>query len=375
MNRRLCIYVSHFYPHIGGLERYVEFLSKKLLKLGYDVTIVTSNTNQSPYYEEYNGLKIYRLPVFNIIDGRFPLPKLNGIFFGQMKKIKSQQYDFIILNTRFFYTSFFGVRHAKKYKLPAFLIEHGSGHLDTGNGILNKFGELYEHTITSYIKHRVKSFYGVSKACCEWLSHFHIKAEGVLYNGIDTQGKELSQKNKNDKTVVAFTGRLLEQKGVAILCEAVEKLSERQNVELRVAGIGPLYDELSAKYKDSKAVRLLGRLDYQGVCELLSETDIFCLPTLYPEGLPTSVLEAGLFGCAAIGSTWGGTPEIIEGGAGIILKEVTPETIADAIEYYITHPEEREAAAKKLHERVITTFSWDEIAKKADSIIQGKLKV
>lgn len=52
-----------YYPHIGGVEKHVEKLSKVLTKQGHQVTIITTDHSGSlPLEEDYKQVKIYRIP-------------------------------------------------------------------------------------------------------------------------------------------------------------------------------------------------------------------------------------------------------------------------------------------------------------------------
>ena len=44
MSKHYCIFSAQYYPHVGGVERYTLYLSRKLIFAGNEVTIVTSNT-------------------------------------------------------------------------------------------------------------------------------------------------------------------------------------------------------------------------------------------------------------------------------------------------------------------------------------------
>jgi len=45
-------------------------------------------------FEIENGIKIYRLPCYNLMNGRFPTVKFNGEYRKLMRMLKKQKYDF-----------------------------------------------------------------------------------------------------------------------------------------------------------------------------------------------------------------------------------------------------------------------------------------
>ena len=76
-----------------------------------------------------------------------------------------------------------------------------------------------------------------------------------------------------------------------------------------IAGDGEEWDAVCAG--KSERILPLGRLSFEEVISLLGQTDIYCLPTDYPEGFPTSVLEAAAAGCYVITTSRGGSRELI----------------------------------------------------------------
>jgi glycosyltransferase involved in cell wall biosynthesis len=60
---KIVFLVRLYKPHIGGVEKHVEKLSREMVRLGHQITIVTTQheSSLSPE-EEVNGIKIYRIP-------------------------------------------------------------------------------------------------------------------------------------------------------------------------------------------------------------------------------------------------------------------------------------------------------------------------
>ena len=258
-------------------------------------------------------------------------------------------------------------------------MEHGTTHLSVNNKVFDLLGQVWEHFITVILKHYCKEFYGVSLAACSWSGHFNIKSKGVLYNSIDLSEIEslmeepvCSYKKElnipENATVITFTGRILPEKGVPQLIEAVKQLN-RENVYLLVAGDGPLFEELKDKY--SKAI-FLGRLDFAHVIALLKESDIFCLPSV-SEGFSTSVLEAVAARNFIITTKTGGTKELIcEKKYGIIMDGNTVEEVIDALKTAIDDTEYRLSATKNAYERLKENFIWSKTAQKLERIMKNE---
>ena len=378
MGKSYYIFSALYFPSTYGVERYTYNIAKKLIERGNKVTVITSNVFNLQDYQISEDISIYRLPCFNLLKGRFPVLKLNKKCLTIIKELKKNKADFVIVNTRFYPHSLFGVRFAKKMKSRCILIEHGTSHVSINNKLMDNIGKVYEHFITFLIKRNCKEFYGVSEACNNWLEHFNIKAKATIYNSIDIENinniindsKSNIRKDYNlteNDIIITFTGRLVKEKGILNLINAVAEINKKySNVYLFIAGEGNLIDEI--KKVKTKNIFVLGKISFEKVIELLAQTDIFCLPTEYGEGFPTSVLEAAACKSFIITTDKGGSKElIINDEYGIIIQSNQQNEIFDSIIKVIENREWAESAVEKTYNRLIQNFTWD---KAADKIVQ-----
>lgn len=369
-SKTYCIFSAQFLPHLGGVERYTYNLSKKLIEYGHKVIVVTSNTEELCDLEEVEGITVYRMPCFNLLHGRFPILKLSPKQQELHKNLFAQNIDYVIVNTRFYVHSYYGVSFAKKKQVPSIVIEHGTNHFTVNNKVLDFFGAIYEHFITSCMKRKCRDFYGVSKDCSKWLEHFGIYSKGELYNAVNIDEIHTLLENADDSLlhqcqmkensfIIAYTGRLVKEKGVEKLIAAFRKvLIDYPSIHLCVAGDGELYDVLKAEETDN--IHILGKLSFSQVISLLKRTAIYVLPTDYPEGFPTSVLEAAACKCYIITTKAGGSKELItDDEYGIILKENTIEEIAESIISAIADEKNRTHAENLVYKRITEGFTWD----------------
>lgn len=310
------IFSSHYLPHIGGIEVFVENFSRELLNLGYEVNIITSDSEKLGFFKNDNMLNICRLKSIHLLRKRFPVPySISEIIFIYKKCFKNKK-TCTVINTRFFLTSLLGVFLGKLSDSKIIVIEHGSGHFIYENKLMNFMSHIYEHFISFLISLLKPDFYGVSNSCCEWLKHFNIKAKGVIYNGISFD-KEYVKSNLwderwNNKKIIFYAGRLIEEKGIFELIESFDKFSQiNENYIFLIAGSGDLEIRIKENALNSKNKFFLGRLTRNDVFYFLSKTSIFVNPSNYPEGLPTVLLEAGSFSIPIISTPNGGAKEII----------------------------------------------------------------
>ena len=373
--KEVIIFSEYYLPKLGGVERYTDKLVDKL-KEKYNITIVTTKINNTKDYEKKDNIKIFRVPVFNIFKNRYALIKNNKKLKEIIKEIDKTKYNFLLCQTRFFPISYFGVKYAKKKNIPVMVIEHGSSHFTVNNKLLDFFGHIYEHLLTKVVKKNCSLFYGVSNRCVSWLKHFKIEAKGVLYNSIDQSDYEkykneyFFKKNSTDINI-CYAGRLIKEKGLYELCDAFNKLSkEYKNIKLQIAGDGPILEDLKVKYSQNEKIVFLGKLNFDNVMKLYNSCDIFVYPSMYAEGLPTSILEAGLMKCAVIATDRGGTVEVITHKKDGLICEENTESIYNNIKFLLDNSNLIQDYSEKLHSRIIENFTWNVTAKELSKIIE-----
>jgi glycosyltransferase involved in cell wall biosynthesis len=173
--------------------------------------------------------------------------------------------------------------------------------------------------------------------------------------------------------VIIYVGRLIKEKGVLNLLNSfmgLKKLRPKADMKLVIAGDGPLLEAIKRDYKDP-SIEVLGRIDLKHVIALNQRAEIFVYPSLYPEGLPSSILEAGLTRSAVIATPRGGTPEVITNGQHGIITDGSEQELTEALERLVDSPKLRRIYTNALRKRVVTAFTWSVVAKKVNAEIKS----
>lgn len=369
---KICIFSAQYPPHMGGVENYTYHLARGLAEKGDQVVIVTSALDGLPESEMQAGVMVIRMPSISFMEGRCPILLPCRRTFRLHRILADQKFDLVLVNTRFYLLSLYGVILARSNDVRAVLLEHGCAHLNVHNSLGNAFLHAAEHCITALERLFCREYYGVSEACNQWLRHFHIRSSGTLHNAVDLNAiekqdpaswRDLYQEYHIPKNavVVAFTGRMVEEKGIFPLIESICDLHHRGLLlYLFLAGDGKALE--SVQTLASHYIIPLGRLDFREVICLLKQSDIFCLPS-DSEGFSTSLLEAAACRCFLITSATGGAQELIPDEThGIILHDNSPSAIADALTQAYLAPNMRRIASEKVYRMLKSHYTWEIIS-------------
>jgi glycosyltransferase involved in cell wall biosynthesis len=129
----------------------------------------------------------------------------------------------------------------------------------------------------------------------------------VIPNYVETDRFIPVEREANTLLHVAFVGRLDKQKNLRTLLRAISDFE----VEVWLIGYGPQREELESLTKNAKAkFKFLGNVPNRELPMLLSQCDIFVLPSLY-EGHPKALLEAMACGLPAVGTNVAGIQDVI----------------------------------------------------------------
>jgi len=119
----------------------------------------------------------------------------------------------------------------------------------------------------------------------------------------------IPQYNSLDKSI-AYFGRLVEEKGIHILLDAIKGL----DVKLKIIGRGPWEHYLKKKVEkeDISNVQFLGYLEQGELKKEIGSTMFTVMPSIWYENASLSILESFALGKPVVGSRIGGIPELIK---------------------------------------------------------------
>lgn len=165
--------------------------------------------------------------------------------------------------------------------------------------------------------------------------------------------------------VVGFTGRFVEEKGIATLLEAFTQSTMPWNL-LFVGGgdMQPLIDTLRLQHPSR--VRAVSGVPHDDMPAYLNAMDLLCAPSRttprWREQFGRMLIEAMACGVPVVASSSGEIPHVV-GDAGVLVPEDTPASWTDAIEGLLSDGTLRNRYSARGMERARTIFDWQVVAR------------
>ncbi len=175
-----------------------------------------------------------------------------------------------------------------------------------------------------------------------------------LSNPLDGPGPAPSGKSDN---YIFYFGRLVEEKGVDILIEAMQYLPA---ISLKILGEGPEEASLraSVRRRGLRNVEFLGPRWGEYLRRVLSRCRFVVLPSSWHENLPYTILHAFSSGKAVIGADRGGVPELLRDGEfGLLTPAGDGRALASRIEELWNDPSRAAAMGEAARRYVGEQFS------------------
>lgn len=358
--KKLSILITTFwdYPHTGGLSNYIKTLSEGLEKLGHHVDVVSPNqfpinevntvrdeiipTLRSFFYERYGSCNS------KILKNHRHLYVYERML---IKYMDLKKYD--VFHAQDLFTANILGRINEYYEKPLFFTNHG---MFTSNRV--KFGMFQQDSVEEvYYK-------ALEKKAIEFADHLiilnnlfrqplmQLGAEQTdmttVLTGIDYPYTNQMKNKMAKELVITCVARLGPRKGHNVLFNALSQLPKSctDNIKVLIVGDGEMRATLEQQVRSLKLsmVEFLGTRD--DIPNILSQTDIFVLPTLN-DSLPISIIEAMHSESCVISTTAGGIPELVtHAKTGFLVEPGDTNQLAQALKAAIINKEAREKLAK-----------------------------
>lgn len=262
---------------------------------------------------------------------------------------------------------------ALKKEMPALKI-FSYLHCDARDVVRGVKGQLVYKTFGKQMQKRCDKVIAISEFVKQTgIAAYNLPADKivVIHNGVDVTKFCLARKPyDHDYMELIFVGRLIREKGVHLLLEALAQLPEDVQVHTTIVGFGPEYENLKNQAADlriEQKVAFLGkRMD---VSELLGKADYFIHPATLQEGFGITLVEAMASGKPCIASNGGAIPEIMDKATGFMFELGSVSDLVEKImDAYRLHGTAQYEAMTQAARRKGEHFDIDTMVRRLESL-------
>ena len=353
---------------VGGIARVVHDLSKRLIKDGHEVTVVTYRDNADvPEYENDKGVNVYRVDNYMIHPNNFIdwIMQLNFNMLSKATEIINKEGGFDVIHAHDWLVTYAAKSLKNAYDIPIVATIHAteagrnSGIHDETQRYINDTEWLLTYEATevivnsNYMKNEIQRLFGLP------FDKINVIPNGINlsnFTGIERDYDFRRQYAMDNEKIILYVGRLVYEKGVQHLIAAMPKiLSNYNDAKLIIAGRGGMMDELRAEASNlglNDKIYFTGYLNSKQVQKMYKCADVAVFPSTYEP-----------FGIVALEAMLAGVPTVVSDGVdGMKSYAGNANSIADSVTALLYDHQLATNVSKKAKQKVKDQFNWEKIA-------------
>jgi glycosyltransferase involved in cell wall biosynthesis len=208
----------------------------------------------------------------------------------------------------------------------------------------------------------------------------------MIPNGVNTEPYESVDRHSliqfrskfalPEERIVLFVGRLVYEKGVHVLINAVQKVLEKVNTKFIIVGNGYMKEQLSGLVKSlgiERKVMFTGFVDNITLRKLQICADVSVVPSLF-EPFGIVALEAMAAKSPVVVSDTGGLGEIVNHDVdGVKVYTNNPDSLAWGIIRVLSDEAYADNLRNHAYSKIQEKYNWDRIAQKTEDFYKNVL--
>lgn len=218
---------------------------------------------------------------------------------------------------------------------------------------------MVQHQLWKRWQSSIDQVIALSQAMKAQLEQAGLSSVDVIYNGVPVREPRPALQ---DPPTVAYAGRLVPEKGVAVLLRAFATArSQVPTARLLIAGQGPeavALRDLTQQLGLGDSVTWLGHLERSQLEACLNRAWVQAVPSQWEEPFGNVTTEAMMRGTAVVASAVGAQPEIIQADrTGFLVPPVDVAALGDRLIQLLQSRDLAETMGREGRRRALTHFS------------------
>lgn len=351
-------------PDIGGISIHADALSREQARMGHDVVVFTSRQHGMPEHEFRDGYEVYRFPeLAHPLENPLTLDMLPALITDSLGRV-----DVVHAHSHLFFSTNLSAFKRRISSTPLVITNHGF-RVQRGP-MLDLLQDGYLATVGGWTLRAADKVISLKSDEARRVCSLGVDPTKsvVIPNGVDLDLFHPTGGPQSDHTVI-WAGRLVEEKGVRYLLDAIKLVSrEMPSVHLLVVGYGPLEGRLKSHAEQlgiSRNVVFRSSVDQRTLASMMNESALLALPSL-SEGLSNVALEAMACGRPVVTTDGIGLNSAFEDAA-IYVPARDPQSLAKAILHLLSDDAFRTKLGQYSRSFVMK-FSWNTVANAIDQL-------
>ncbi len=361
---------------VGGLARHVCGLARGLVRRGVRVDVLTRAGAGAAALERDDGVWIHRVQPYFGQTTDFPgwVMHLNFALAEAGVRILQQTSEPVVLHAHDWLAAYAGrvLKHAFRLPLVATVHATEEGRMHGLHDATQKYIHDIEWWLT-YEAWRVVVCSRAMRAEVQRLFGLPNDKIAVIPNGIEPVRIAMPARLESERErVVFFVGRLVPEKGAAVLLEAFPRVLQAcPDVRLVIAGTGLWEGELRRRVGAlglNRFVHFTGYVDDVQLAALFARAAVVAVPSTY-EPFGIVALEAMQAGAPLVVADTGGLAEIVEHGVdGRKAIPGDPGSLAQQIMMTLQNEPAARRMADAARRKVAAVYTWDGVAGQTEQL-------
>jgi glycosyltransferase involved in cell wall biosynthesis len=361
---------------VGGISRVVYDLAQKLGEKNDEVHVITCWEPGAKEVERDGFVSVHRVRTCDVNTVNFVdwVLQLNFALVEYAVRLINEMGRFDIIHAHDWLVAFSAKTLKYSYSIPLVstmhATEHGRNwglHNDTQRYINNvEWWLTLESSMvivnSEYMKNEVINVFQLAD------EKLKVIPNGIAIEKFIGIEKDIEFRRKfamDDEKVVFFVGRIVNEKGVHVLIDAIPKVLQYcANTKFVIAGKGPQLDYLKWKVWNANIhenVHFTGYIKDEELLKLYKCVDLAVFPSLY-EPFGIVVLEGMVAKVPVVVSDTGGLNGIVEHGIdGMKSYTGNANSLADCIIEILSDSEKAEKIRNNAYDKVCRVYNWSKI--------------
>src|SRR5579883_212250 len=364
---------------VGGLGAHVGHLAPELAARGVNVHVVTPRLKGGEPEETQGALAVSRVDGDKHHEDFVENTRaVNDYIYGRSAAIVATQPGGWLIHAHDWLVAAAAIRLKADYGLPLLATIHATEygrnqgiHSDLQARVHSEEWRLATEAdeliaCSRFMANQIRDVFQVPSSKLEVIPN-GVDVSGMAGEAFDRQAFR-RQYAADDEKIVLYVGRLVAEKGIYVVLDAVAKTLETvPRAKFIAVGSGPALEDARSRAAEaewSEHIQFTGFVSDEVRNRLYQVADVAIFPSIY-EPFGIVALEGMAMNVPVVASNAGGLAEVVDReDTGVVVDAGSPDSLAWGITHVLEQPALSQCRAERAYAKAMTEFNWGVVADK-----------